>query len=193
MATYFFALLSWVLPVSLEPIQPASHLKFIILIFIITFLLPAFTLFVFKTFGTIKSYHLVDRSERIMPFVFTCSIYLIISYMFYAKTQMSIGDNFLRLLLILDLMVIVATVATFFSRVSIHSLTVWGLIGIMLPLNRITEVNTLFYSTLGVILLAGAIMSSRLQLNAHTMREVMWGSILGLASGVGGMFILFKG
>jgi membrane-associated phospholipid phosphatase len=43
-----------------------------------------------------------------------------------------------------------------------------------------------------VVLLAGIIMSARLQLNVHTPREVMIGSVAGLATGIGGMFLLFQ-
>jgi membrane-associated phospholipid phosphatase len=52
-------------------------------------------------------------------------------------------------------------------------------------------VNTLFYVTLGGIVIAGLVMSSRLQLDAHSPREVMVGSIVGLATSVTGMLILF--
>jgi hypothetical protein len=90
------------------------------------------------------------------------------------------------------MLVIVATIATFFFKVSVHSITMWGLVGMLVPLNKITEVNTLFYPTLGVIALSGFIMSARLQTGAHTSREVMWGSIMGLATAVTGMLLLFK-
>jgi len=40
--------------------------------------------------------------------------------------------------------------------------------------------------------LAGVIMSARLEVGAHTPREVMWGAVLGLASGLCGMLLLFS-
>ena len=89
------------------------------------------------------------------------------------------------------MLVVVATIATFFFKVSVHSVTIWGLIGILVPLNKITEVNTVFYPTLGVIALAGFIMAARLQSGAHDPREVMLGAVLGLVTGFTGMFLLF--
>ena len=68
---------------------------------------------------------------------------------------------------------------------------IWGLIGVTMPLTKISEVNALFYVSLGLIVLAGVIMSSRLLLGAHTSREVMWGSVIGLATSVSGMLVLF--
>jgi hypothetical protein len=62
----------------------------------------------------------------------------------------------------------------------------------LMPLTKITEVNSIFYPTLGVIVLAGIIMAARLEAGAHNLREVMWGAVLGLASGVSGMLLLFQ-
>ena len=75
---------------------------------------------------------------------------------------------------------------------SVHSITIWGVIGILVPLNKITEVNSIFYPTVGVIIVAGLIMGARLKVGAHTPREVMLGAVLGLATGLTGMLLLFQ-
>ena len=191
MATYLFSLLAWALPSALSPLQPSSHFTFIILIFIVTFILPLSNIGIFKTFGTISSFAMKERKERILPFIFISIIYVVVTYLLYARTKISINDNFLRLMMIIDLLVIVSTVATFFFKVSVHSVGIWGLIGITLLLTKIAELNTLFYASIGLILLAGFIMASRLYLDAHSSREVMWGGVLGLATSLIGMLILF--
>lgn len=191
MATYLFTLLAWALPSALAPLQAGSHFTFIVLIFIVTFLLPMLNIGIFKVFGTIRSFAMHDRRERIIPFVFICIIYVAVTYLFYSRTKFSLNDNFLKLMMLIDLLVIVGTVSTFFFKVSIHSLGIWGLIGITLLLTKIAEVNRLFYITIGLILMAGLVMSSRLSLDAHTPREVMLGAALGLATSLTGMIILF--
>jgi hypothetical protein len=133
----------------------------------------------------------VERKQRIIPFLFISVIYVSITYVFYSKYRFGLNDNLLKLMLIMDLLVLVATLTTFFFKVSVHSIGIWGLVGITLLLTKISEVNTLFYVTIGLILLAGVIMASRLQLDVHTPREVMWGSVLGLATSLAGMFLLF--
>jgi hypothetical protein len=191
MATYLFALLSWTLPSALLPLQPASHLTFIALIFIVTFLLPVSNIGIFKMFGTIRSFSMEERRERIIPFLFISAIYLAVTYLLYSKTGLRPSDNFLKLMIIVDLLVIISTIATFFFKVSVHSIAIWGLAGITLLLTKIAEVNTLFYVTIALIVLAGIVMSSRLYLQAHNSREVMWGAVLGLATSIAGMLILF--
>jgi hypothetical protein len=189
--TYLFVILAFALPSALAPIQPASHSTFILLIFIVTFVLPLFNVAIFKFFGTIESITLMDRKERILPFTFVVIIYFAITYLLYSRTQISLDDNFLKLMMIMDLLGLAALVATLFFKVSVHSIGIWGLIGVTMPLTKISEVNALFYVSLGLIVLAGVIMSSRLLLGAHTSREVMWGSVIGLATSVSGMLVLF--
>lgn len=191
MATYLFSVLAIALPSALSPLKPESHFLFIVLIFIVTFALPVVNMGIFKAFGTIRSFAMPERKERIIPFLFITIIYLLVTYLLYYKVKIALNDNFLKLMMIIDVLVIVATVATFFFKVSVHSIGIWGLVGILLLLTKISEVNTLFYIVIGLIVMAGFIMSSRLQLGAHSSREVMWGGILGLASSMAGMLLLF--
>lgn len=191
MPTYLFSLLAWALPSSLEPIRPEQHLKFIFFIFIVTFLLPFLNVGIFKAFGTVRSFSLPERKERLIPFTFISAIYVVVTYLFYSQTQMNFNDNFLKFMVIIDMLVIVATIATFFFKISVHTVSAWGLIGILIPLNKISQMDSLFYPALGAILLAGVIMSARLKAGAHSSREVIWGGIFGLATSVFGMLMLF--
>ena len=190
--TYFFSFLALALPSSLEPVSPELHLQFLMFIFLITCLLPLLNVGIFKAFGTIRSFAMPERKERLMPFVFISLIYVAVTYLFHLHARMNLNDNFLKFMVIIDLLIVVATIATFFFKVSVHSVSMWGLIGMLVPLNKITEVNTLFYPTLGVIVLAGFIMAARLHTGTHNPREVMWGAVMGLATGVTGMIVLFK-
>lgn len=190
--TYFFSLLSLAVPTALEPISPALHLKFLIFIFLVTAALPVLNVAIFKIFGSIGSFAMRERRERIMPFTFISLIYVAVTYLFYLHGRMDLNDNFLKFMVIIDLLVMVSTVSTFFFKVSVHSISMWGVIGMLVPLNKITAVNALFYPTLAIIVLTGLVMAARLYLGAHTPREVMGGGALGLATGVSGMLILFQ-
>ena len=191
MATYLFTLLSFTLPSALDPIQVNGHRGFIALIFLVSFLLPALNIGIFKLLGSIKSLTMYERNERIVPFSFISILYLVITYLFYTKFRVGLNDNVLKLMLIGDALVLISTVVTYFYKVSIHSVGLCGLLGIILPLNKVTEDNQLFIPTIVLIVVAGMVMSSRLQLKAHKPREVLVGSLLGFTIGFFGMAILF--
>jgi hypothetical protein len=191
MPTYLFFLLSVVFPVALEPVQRSSHFTFIVLIFIVTFLLPVLSLGILKTFGAIRSFELESRGERIVPFVSVTVLYLTVTIMFFYKTRIGFNDNVMKLMLIMDLLALMATLSTLFYKVSIHSLTAWGMVAILILMNKASEANTLFYPAIGAIALTGFIMSARVATGAHSLREVLWGGIAGLSTGIAGMVILF--
>jgi membrane-associated phospholipid phosphatase len=191
LATYLFGLLAFVFPVALDPLKEEGQMNFIFLIFCVTFLFPALNVGIFKTFGSVRTFSMVDRHERIIPFSFITILYIVVTYLFYSRTRIGVEDNLLKFLIIIDALALVGTVATYFYKVSIHSLAICGLIGILLPLNKISEQNALFYPTIITIVLAGVVMSARLQLNVHTPREVMIGGVLGFTTSFILMFFLF--
>jgi membrane-associated phospholipid phosphatase len=181
MATYLFTLLLFTVPFALDPIKEERAGSFIVLIFCVTFVLPALNIGLFRLFGTVKSFSMPTRSERIFPFVFIAILYCLITYLFYSRARMGLHDNMFRFLLIIDLLVISATLITFFYKISVHSLAMGGLTGILLPLNQAADSGVLFYPLLVVILLTGVVMTARLYLNAHSLREVLGGALVGFA------------
>ncbi|HEY9048734.1 MAG TPA: hypothetical protein VIN08_22670 [Ohtaekwangia sp.] len=191
MVTYMFSLFALYFPLGLDPLKIDAQWTFILIIFGFTFLLPAVNIGLLKLFGSIKSVTLVNRRERIIPFIFIAILYLVITYLFYSKTGVSFNDNLFKFLLIADALVVISAIATMFYKVSIHSLAAWGFIGIIVPLNGLSENGALFYPSLAAIVITGLVMSSRLQLQVHSAREVMIGGILGLATSFAGMVVLF--
>jgi hypothetical protein len=191
MPTYLYTLLSLALPSALAPLRAESHMAFILMLFLLTFALPAINIGIFRAFGNIKSFSMSERRERIMPFILITIIYLISTWVFFSKMRVAPNDSAVRFLMIIDLLVIVSTITTLFFKISVHCVAAWGMVGITLLLTKIAEINTLFYASLALIVVAGIIMSARLQLGVHTYREVMWGSVLGLATSIVGMMILF--
>lgn len=186
MTTYLFILLSFYLPGVLQPIRPS--LWFIFLIFLMTFLLPSLNFIFFRVTGTIKDLNLFNRTDRILPFAFVTILYCVVTFMFYWKFPV---PNVLKLMMIITTMVITSAIITLFYKVSVHSVAVCGIIGILLPLNNASEQGLLLYPTVGSLVIAGIVMSSRLQLNAHVLREVLLGGLIGFTIGFGGMILLF--
>jgi len=165
-----------------------THLWLVVLfVFGFTALVPALNLVLFRVLGSVKSLKMEDRHERILPFLFMSLLYVVVTFLFYYKLPFSI--NFNKLMAIVAALVVVSAALTFFLKVSVHSLAMWGWVGILLPLVRFSP--PLLWPTAVVIALCGLVISSRLMLGAHTPRETMVGSIAGLLVGYGGMVLLF--
>ncbi|MCW5911508.1 MAG: phosphatase PAP2 family protein [Cyclobacteriaceae bacterium] len=188
LTTYLVLLLGTFFP-ALLMIAP-QHLRVMTaFIFGFTFLLPVVNLVMFRVFGTISSFTLENRAERIVPFIAIALIYLVTAFLFFFKLRFS--HNFNHLLLIVALLVIAAVALNFFLKVSVHALAAWGAIGILLPLNKAVEQPDLLWPTAGAILATGFVMAARLYLNAHTPREILVGSVAGFAIGFFGVLYFF--
>jgi hypothetical protein len=187
MTTYLVLLLGVFFPQMLMIKGSALNL-FALLVFFVTFVLPALNIVMFKVNGVISSLTLASRAERVLPFIFISIIYSLVTALFFYKG--TFGSNFSKLMLIVTLLVVVSTLITFFYKISIHSISMWGAIGILLPLNKIVE-GSLLWPTAIIITMAGPVMSSRLFLDAHTPREILMGAVVGFSVGFGGLVFLF--
>ena len=186
MTTYLFLLLIYFIPVVLQPARPSIWI--ILLIFVTTFALPAINFLMLRLTGSISDLSMPQRHQRILPFIFISAIYVFVTIMIYWKFPI---PNLVKLMVIVSTMVVFGTLITLFYKLSIHSLALWGMVGMLLPMKKVSEVNELLLPTAIVVVIAGLVMSARLALNAHTPREVMIGSVAGFTIGFFGMIILF--
>lgn len=191
MATYLIGLFSFVFPAAIFPVKVESRVAFLVPLFLLTFVLPAVNIVFFKVFGVITSWSMESHADRIKPFLLITLLYGLFTLLLYYKTGLKMGDNLFNLILVIDALVLCSFFVTIFYKVSVHSLAIWGAIGILLPLNKVADGGSLFAPTLAAIVLAGLVMSARLQLNAHSPREVLVGSVAGFAVGFFSMIILF--
>jgi membrane-associated phospholipid phosphatase len=169
-------------------IPSAAVWRFAGFVAVITFIFPAANIVMLKAFGTIRSLEMEKRKDRLLPFMMITVFYGVVCAMFYYKVSMNV--NFNKIMLIATVLTAVATVVTFFFKISIHSLAMGGALGIIMPLNKAAE-GTLLYPVVLLIILAGVVMSARLYLQAHTLREVGYGVAVGFLVGFFGMIILF--
>lgn len=168
---------------------PSSAIwKFAGFVAIITFVFPAANLAMLKAFGTIPSLEMENRKDRLLPFVMITIFYGVICAMFFYKV--SVNVNFNKIMLIATALTATATVSSFFFKISVHSLAMGGALGIILPLNKAAN-GELLVPAAGLIALAGIVMSARLYLQAHTLREVGYGAAFGFLVGFFGMNLLF--
>jgi membrane-associated phospholipid phosphatase len=188
LATYLLLLLGFYFP-ALFAISQRGFRVVLAFVFCFTFILPVVNLLMFGYFGSISSYTLQERRERLFPVSAVAVIYVVMALLFYYKLPISI--NFNRIIGVLTVMVVAAAVITFFYKISIHSLGAGGVVGMLLPLNKAMEDNLLLWPTAIAMVTAGAIMSARLYLDAHTPREVLYGALAGFLIGFGGIVLLF--
>jgi hypothetical protein len=188
MPTWLLVVLLTFFPTAIQPAQ-AWGLVVLLIFFGMTFILPVLNMLFFKITGTISSFSMPNRQDRMLPSLLITALYATLSFMFYWKVAAI--PIFFKLMVIVTMLSAVVMIGTFFLKISAHAVAACGLAGILLAMATLSSISELILPALVVIVLAGVTMSSRLLLNAHTLHEVGWGGVLGFAVGFAGMVFLF--
>ncbi|GAB4234205.1 MAG: hypothetical protein Tsb0034_07790 [Ekhidna sp.] len=177
-ATHLSAILIIKAPELIPRIQPQVVPQFLLIIFLITAIMPAFSVFLLKTFKYISDLELIKKKERIIPFIFILFYYAIASYLFHEKLGMDLLFNVV--IISATVLILILTLITLRFKISIHAASMWAAVGYT------SAILVSFGAALGgafyaLIFAAGLISSSRLYLGYHTPREVWTGAILGFS------------
>lgn len=146
-------------------------------LFLGTVVIPILFLWLLKHFKLIQTFQIPSVRERRLPLLF----FLLVSFLATKLlsnyrilpdlTIMFIGITFVSL--------IAYVLISFRFKISLHAISIGGVIGVILSLSRLYNMNLiLIISTLFV--LAGIILTARLCLKAHTNTEVYLGFFTGI-------------
>ncbi len=147
------------------------------LVVLSTLLIPMITIIGLRLSGTLKSLHMKEKQDRVIPFSITSLYYLLAVYFLYQKTEL---DTILwQVLSLITLAVIGLTIITFFWKMSAHMTGAGGLLAVVLILGFKFNTFQVLYPLIFSLMLVGAIGSSRLYLEAHKPIEIYVGLFFG--------------
>ena len=175
---FYAMLLIFNLPTYISYSVP-SKLKQIIfaVVFITTFVMPVlFTMFLVQK-KIVSSLELEKKEERKLPFIATAFFYLIT---FYLVRLLPVPGFFPLAILGAALVIIVGFFISLRWKISVHTMGVGGLLGLMWGLSEILYVQVTILFIL-VILLSGVIGTARLIRGSHTQMQIYAGLIIGFA------------
>jgi hypothetical protein len=159
-----------------------------LIVLLLTGVLPAFNLILFRILGTIPDLTLKERKDRLMPFMFITMVYAGSAYLFYQQYPISWAY---KLLLLTASACMIGTLFTLWFKISIHALAVSATAVIIVFSEFSDGEGLLLLPAIGAVLISGVVMSARLWLEAHTMKEVFAGAAAGVIVATAGMIILF--
>lgn len=176
MPTLVFGLILFAVPPA-TTIPEEVKLGLFYLIVLSTLCIPMVTIIGLRMSGMVKSLHMSERKDRMLPFLITCVFFLMTSYFLYQKSEL---DPILwQGLGIITFAVIVLTVITVFWKISAHMIGVGGLVAVVIVLGGAFSNFKVLYPLLLVLGLSGVVASSRLYLNAHSPLEIYVGFFTG--------------
>ncbi len=179
MATYLFIILLFVTPSAIGLLfQYRIKLWLLLVVFLTTFVLPVISIYVMKLTSTISSIHLSDKDERIFPIFLIAIFYGMSAWLMVTKFNINAGINII--FIALALLALLTAFITVFWKISVHSIGLGGVLGILVALNFRSPHPYFVWLVTGWVVLMGATMSARLLLNVHRPEEVYAGAALGV-------------
>jgi len=189
----FYILFDYALE-SLMPISGVIFQRILRMVFIITFFLPLVSVMTMrindllayfkyrksdkkKKAASVAALLMNDKKDRVLPFIFVTIIYGLSAYLFLVKIHTN--PIFGIVLASITFTLVLTTLITQSFKISMHSAGISGVVGFLMAVSFRYPDNELFYPIIITILLAGAVMTARLQLNAHNTKEIVAGALLG--------------
>lgn len=156
--------------------EQVLHAKLISLL-ILTIILPILMFFLLRTLGKAQTIHLKTTRERVYPLALNCFITILVIKRVITATQSLELYYFFVGILISNMACL--TLAIFKFKASIHMIGISGLFMFFIALGVQFGIN--ITGTLAFVAVAmGAVATSRLHLNAHTSKELIFGFFVGL-------------
>ena len=148
----------------------------LISLFILTLLLPILLYFLLKTLGKTKSIYLHTTQERILPLALNSVILLLILMRVLPSDEIIELYYFFVGILVTTLTCLILAVLKF--KASIHLMGIAGVFMFYIGLSLHFSIN--INGTLAlIVILIGAIATSRLHVKAHDYKELIMGFIIG--------------
>lgn len=176
-ATYLYWTLTLIYPEVFWPYNSKQYFWLWSILAIGTLVMPAISMLFLKITGYVSSFEIPDRRERSIPFFFITFWHFISSYLLI--TKLSLGWHMAIIMVATTLLIALLTLITFWYKISIHSAGVWGAAGYLTAiLVKGHQAEVLLPLSLA-FLIAGAVGSARMYLNLHTLKQVIWGGVMG--------------
>lgn len=175
--TYLAAFLIFVHPAAFTGFEPQAKLFRFLTVFVSTFFLPIFSIFICWRLKLIQSLYLKTSRERIIPYVLVMFFYW---WAFYVFRNLPDSPSVIVHLLFGSFLAICGGwMCNIFFKISMHAIAMGG----MLMFAFLFTFNDNYSSGLYIsvaFLITGLVSTSRFLVSDHTPREIYFGLVVGL-------------
>lgn len=149
----------------------------LIQILVINVIVPVLFYLLLRSTGHVKSVMLSQTSERTIPLILQCFLYILLVKRSIVITRYPELHFFFLGALFSTILALVCTL--FKIKASLHMVAICGFAIFVIGLNIHLQMHNPYWPAL-LILLSGIVASSRLEMNAHTSREILIGLFIGI-------------
>jgi len=157
----------------------ATQEKYFVLfqILVITIIVPVLFFMLLRSTGHVKSMMLPETSQRRIPLILQCFLYILLVKRSIVITRYPELHFFFLGALFTSILALVLSL--FKIKASLHVAAISGFTIFAIGLNLHLQMHNPYWSAF-LILLSGIVTSSRLEMNAHTPKELLIGLSIGI-------------
>lgn len=168
---------------------PDEFRKYIyIFVSIFSILLPISFLPLLYYWQIISSLKLTARKERFVPLLFTATSLVLLNILLTHNVPVKLFNAYTFSIASVAVLLVFANILI---KISLHLSALGGIAGLIFVLSVVYNAN-LFLCFLLIVIASGLVATARLYNNAHTLREIVYGYILGFATTFGIIYIFLK-
>ncbi|HEX8014363.1 MAG TPA: hypothetical protein VF465_03950 [Flavobacterium sp.] len=146
-------------------------------ILIITVIVPLLFFLLLRSTGNVKSVMIHETSQRIIPLILQCFLFILLVKRSIIITRYPELHFFFLGGLFSTIMALIYSL--FKIKASLHMMAISGCAVFVIGLNMHLQLHNPYWPAL-LILLTGIAASSRLEMNAHTYKELLIGFLIGI-------------
>ena len=154
-------------------------LVLLLMVYAFTVALPKCSIFVYRKVNGWTHHELGRRERRVVPYVLSIISYAALLRLMQHLHMPAYGMSIIWGALLLQ---IACALINPFLKISTHAAAMGGIIGALVAFSQHYAFDPRGWLGL-CILLSGCVCSSRLVLRQHTLRDVGWGTLVGLVCG----------
>lgn len=173
--TFGLALLFWSDAYFTYMLPVNYRLMILAMFFFITFVTPITMFYIMYLQRFISHISIKNRDERTIPYMVVAVMYL---YVYYLLKKLNLSPIVLQTIVAMFFTLLSVLVVNLFWKVSAHTAAIGGVVAAIYYLNIFQGLNLQYFLLFSVVL-AGIIGTARLQLNAHSLNQVLVGYGLG--------------
>jgi hypothetical protein len=191
LASYMLILAMLLNPFAFGFLNLSEGKLLLLVVFIFSFVLPGFAIFLLKQLGFVQSLQLQDKKERIAPLMISAVFYLWL--LANANSNSLFPNEYSGFLLGAIITLFLCLFTTTFFKISLHAAGIGGVITMVSLSTHTHQIERIILSMgkemylipsqhlfIALLLVAGMVGSSRLLLHAHKPKELYWGYAIGI-------------
>lgn len=149
----------------------------LLMTYVFTILMPTMLIHLYRRYQGWSIMHLFSQEGRMIPYIISIACYFLC---FYLMNQLHVPHIISSIVVAALFIQILCAIINVWFKISIHTAAIGGIAGALMAFAHIFAFNPLWWFSV-ITILGGFVGTARMILRVHSLHEVVYGYLIGLA------------